>query len=317
MLHLNIHLCHDRCTKKWTLALNQWFLCWRLTLSLALTSAPQWMRCSAHLQCPVLTATWRGVLSSWRTDIMSVFSVLSGLGAIRNQLWWRGDCDQHSCIFKNCYKEAPKSFDEHFFFPWCQFDLLAWQQCRIHARQQQCIATAAAGQPHPQHVESPSTNLVPVGELGSLVQEELQGWKASSSAGPVDRCGFQLEHTFTQLTHSFLTGVFFLPWLFWSLTLSFLSIEAPASSSLFITSTWPWNEALCRAVLWNWTNETMYQKFLQFSHPFLYFFYYSSSFSMFFLFWKQSWKPDVNVSVFFNWPCDKLLTWLAWPLTLT
>lgn len=43
-------------------------------------------------------------------------------------------------------------------------------------------------------------------------------------------------------------------WLFLSLTLSFLSIEAPASSSLFIMSTWPLNEALCRAVLWNWRN---------------------------------------------------------------
>ncbi len=37
-----------------------------LTLSLAFTSAPQWMRCSAHSWCPVRTATWRGVLHSWR-----------------------------------------------------------------------------------------------------------------------------------------------------------------------------------------------------------------------------------------------------------
>ena len=30
-----------------------------------MTSAPQWMRCSAHSQCPVLTATWRGELCNW------------------------------------------------------------------------------------------------------------------------------------------------------------------------------------------------------------------------------------------------------------
>lgn len=39
-----------------------------LTLSLALTSAPQWISCSAHSQCPVLTATWRGVLRSWGVE---------------------------------------------------------------------------------------------------------------------------------------------------------------------------------------------------------------------------------------------------------
>lgn len=122
----------------------------------------------------------------------------------------------------------------------------------IHVRQQ-CVFWMQYMQPHPEH-EYPSTNLVPVGELGSLVQKELQGWKASSSAGPVDRCGFQLNHTFTQLTDYFVTVVLFIPWLFLSLTLSFLSIEAPASSNLFIISTWPLNEALCRAVLWNWTN---------------------------------------------------------------
>lgn len=39
------------------------------------------------------------------------------------------------------------------------------------------------------------TNLVSVGELGSLVQEELQGGEAAPSAGPVDRRGLQLKHT--------------------------------------------------------------------------------------------------------------------------
>lgn len=38
-------------------------------------------------------------------------------------------------------------------------------------------------------------NLVSVGELGSLVEEELQGGQAASSAGPVDRCGLQLKDT--------------------------------------------------------------------------------------------------------------------------
>lgn len=37
------------------------------------------------------------------------------------------------------------------------------------------------------------------------------------------------------------------------LTLSFFSIAAPASRSLCMTSTCPLKEALCRAVLWNWT----------------------------------------------------------------
>lgn len=41
------------------------------------------------------------------------------------------------------------------------------------------------------------TNLVSVGELGSLVEEELQGWQVASSAGPVDRSGLQLKHTHT------------------------------------------------------------------------------------------------------------------------
>lgn len=90
-------------------------------------------------------------------------------------------------------------------------------------------------EPHPEHVEQPSTNLVPVGELGSLVQEELQGWKASSSAGPVDRCSFQLDHTFTQLSDCCPPLMLFFPDCS-SLTLSFLSIEAPASSSLFMMS---------------------------------------------------------------------------------
>lgn len=41
-----------------------------------------------------------------------------------------------------------------------------------------------------------STNLVSGGELGSSIQEELQGRQAASSAGPVDRCGLQLKtHT--------------------------------------------------------------------------------------------------------------------------
>lgn len=71
----------------------------------------------------------------------------------------------------------------------------------------ECILIATEVQPHPKHVECPSTDLVPAGELGSLVQEELQGWKASSSAGPVDRCGFQLNHTLKQQTGCFLTVV--------------------------------------------------------------------------------------------------------------
>lgn len=41
-----------------------------------------------------------------------------------------------------------------------------------------------------------STNLVSGGELGSSIQEELQGRQAASPAGPVDRCGLQLKtHT--------------------------------------------------------------------------------------------------------------------------
>lgn len=77
----------------------------------------------------------------------------------------------------------------------------------IHPRQHECFLMPTEAQPHPEHVECPLTDLVPVGELGSLVQEELQGWKASSSAGPVDRCGFQLKHTFTQQTSCLLTVV--------------------------------------------------------------------------------------------------------------
>lgn len=43
-----------------------------LTLSGALTSTPQWMRCSTMSRCPVRVATCRGVLSSLRGNEMDI-----------------------------------------------------------------------------------------------------------------------------------------------------------------------------------------------------------------------------------------------------
>lgn len=43
-----------------------------LTLSGALISTPQWMRCSTTSRCPVRVATCRGVLSSLGRDEMDI-----------------------------------------------------------------------------------------------------------------------------------------------------------------------------------------------------------------------------------------------------
>lgn len=48
------------------------------------------------------------------------------------------------------------------------------------------------------------THLVSGGQLGSLVEEELQGRQAASSAGPVDGRGLQLRRTQTVDFHFYL-----------------------------------------------------------------------------------------------------------------
>lgn len=98
------------------------------------------------------------------------------------------------------------------------------------------------------------TNLVSAGDLGPLVEEELQGRQAASSAGPVDGGGLQLKHTHRPGKGGKVEGEDTKnerkkSWK--SLTLSFFSMAAPASSSLLMTSTCPLKEALCSAVLWN------------------------------------------------------------------
>lgn len=61
-------LARTHCLKKWPFRPPKFSgmvcVCVSLTLSLALMSAPQWIRCSAHSWWPVRTATCSGVLNS-------------------------------------------------------------------------------------------------------------------------------------------------------------------------------------------------------------------------------------------------------------
>lgn len=143
-----------------------------LTLSLAFRSAPQWMRCSAQSHCPVLTATCRGVLCSWG----------------------RGGGEEEEFMFMHeetlkikCHENTKV---EYFMKVSGRVLLTPLDGAKVIFKIKNRLQLLW---PRVTLPRKSSTNLVSGGELGSSIQEELQGRQAASPAGPVDRCGLQLK----------------------------------------------------------------------------------------------------------------------------
>ncbi len=145
-----------------------------LTLSLAFTSAPQWMRCSAHSWCPVRTATWRGVLHSWRyTTRVLVRNVV-----LRVQIQC---CQRHIENFKN--KKDENCFIVVCYKHFCKKSMRMICECYYHCQKVHLVTIC---------LQDLSMYLVSGVEFGSFIEKQLQGRQASTSTGPVHSCGIQL-----------------------------------------------------------------------------------------------------------------------------